>query len=249
MRKLLVVLTVGLAFATTAVGWADTLLVYEVHSPERVSPAGRKTGGTTRKRILIGANRVRIEEESAIKILVKDKHEIYTYVIGGAPIYCRHGFPLDLKSEIPADLYENLQRSLQDSGPGTAHTKALGARTVGKWPAQGTEIDVVAGASEEVKASAWLTDQLPQVDYALVSELLAALSSLSRSRPAAALTVELAKLPGVPVRIERDVRNEMEGASHQDEQLVSVEEHAASDDDYRPPKGAKRSEYFFCFEN
>lgn len=248
MRKLLVVLTVCMAFAATAVGWADTLLVYEVHSPERMSPMGRKTGGASRKRVLIGANRVRIEDESSVKILVKDKHEIYTYVTE-APIYCRHGFPLDLKSEIPGDLYENLQHNFQDSGPGTMRTKALSARTVGKWQAQGTQIDVVAGAGEEIKASAWITDQLPQVDYALVSELLVALSSLSRSRPAAAVTVELAKLAGVPVRVEREVRNEMEGASHQDEQLVSVEEHAASDEDYRPPKGVKQAESFFCFDH
>jgi hypothetical protein len=248
MRKLLVVLCATIALTAAGRSWADTLLVYEVHSPERVNPIGRKTGGTTQKRILIGSNRVRVEDETSVKILLKDKHEIYTYE-AGFKIYCRHGFPLDLKSEIPSDLYENLHGSPQDSGPGTVQTKALGTRTVGRWPAQGTQIDVVASASEEMKASAWVTDQLPQVDYALVSELLAALSSLSRSRPAAALTVELAKLPGVPVRIERDLRNAMEGASHQDEQLLSVEDHAATDEDYRPPKGIKRGEYFLCFDH
>jgi len=242
------VLAVLLALAAAGPAWADTLLTYDVTAPQAVGPNGRAMGGHYQRHVLIGPGRVRMEDDTSIRILREDKHEIYDVKQGGPnPFYCRHGWPLDLKSELPAELYQNLQSHPHDQGPAAVQLVALGERKVGQWLATGTRIEVSDAPDSWMKTSVWTTAQLPQVGYALVSELNVALAPLASSRPAIARAQEEAKLAGVPVRIEIYAKNDMSGETHTQMQLVAVEDHPSVEADYLPPKGLKRADYFLCF--
>jgi hypothetical protein len=235
-----------IAMLVAGPAWADTMLTYAVNAPESISPTGKASGGRFKRRVLVGPGRVRVEDDGSIMILREDRHEIYV-IRPSFPFYCRHGWPLDLKAELPGDLYQNLQAHPHDRGPAVVKTADLGGRKVGQWQASGTRIEVLDGPDSWTKTSVWTTSELPQVAYGLVSELQVALAPLANSRPATARAQALAKLPGVPVRIEEESKGEMSGETRMEEWLVAVEDRQAAEEDYLPPKGLKRGEYFLCF--
>jgi hypothetical protein len=243
MWKLLAAL---LALSAAGPSRADTLLTYDVNAPVAVGPTGTTTGGHFKRHVLIGQGRVRVEDQESVRILREDQHAIYDVKLG-APFYCRHGLPLDLKAELPADLYEGLQSNPHDRGPATVHLVTLGERKIGRWQATGTRIEVSDAPDSWTKVSVWTTTELPQAAYAPVAALNVALAPLSRSRLVTARAQEEAKLPGVPVRVEVDSRDDMSGEAHTEINLVAVEDHAATEADYLPPKGLKRGEYYVCF--
>jgi hypothetical protein len=225
---------------------ADTLLTYDVNAPVAVGVNGKATGGHYQRHVMIGQGRVRVEDQESVRILRQDQHEIYDIELGTSS-YCRHGLPLDLKAELPADLYEGLQSNPHDRGPATVHLVTLGERKVGRWQATGTRIEVSDAPDSWTKVSVWTTTELPQAAYALVAALNVAVAPLARSRLVTARTQEEAKLPGVPVRIEVDSRDDMSGDAHTEINLVAVEDHAATEADYLPAKGLKRAEYYLCY--
>ena len=225
---------------------ADTLLTYDVNAPVAVGPSGNTTGGHYKRHVLAGEGRVRVEDQRSVRILRQDRHEIYDIRLGSS-VYCQHGFPVDLKAELPADLYEGLRGNPHDKGPATVHLVALGQRKVGRWQATGTRIEVSDAPDSWTKVSVWTTTELPEAPYALVAALNVAMAPLSRSRLVTARMQGEAKLPGVPVRIEVDSRDDMVGDAHTAIDLVAVEDHAATEADYLPPAGLKRGEYYVCF--
>jgi hypothetical protein len=235
MRRYLPGLLVISLFAPPARVGADVLLTFQRNAPEMVSPSGHVLGGRTTARILLGADRVREEVGESVKILRRDTHALY--VTAGTD-YCQFRFPLDLKAELSRELYENLMLYPREEGQATIKTSKLPNRKVGAWKAIGTRIEI-RGPQSWRKVSIWVTDELPQIPYQLVSDLRLALAPLARSGVTLAFYQELAKLPGVPVRIEIDMEDPMLGLVHTDEELVRVEQRAATDDDYLPPKGHK----------
>lgn len=242
MRKLLSALLVIALCAPTATAGADVLLTFQRNAPEMVSPNGRVSGGRTRVRILLSADRVREETEEAVRILRRDAHTLYLGSVFG---YCQFRFPLDLKAELSPDLYENLLRYPREEGQAKVETSKLPNRRVGAWEAIGKRIEI-RGPQSWKKVSVWTTEQLPQVPYQLVNELRLALAPLARSNVALAFYQELARLPGVPVRIEIDMQDPLLGSVHTDEELIEVEQRAASDADYLPPKDMKRVSVDVC---
>jgi hypothetical protein len=242
MRRYLPGLLVISLFAPPARAGADVLLTFQRNSPEMMSPSGHVVGGRTTARILLGADRVREEGEQSLRILRRDTHALY---FKSGKDYCRFGFPLDLKAELSPELYENLMRYPREAGQATITTSRLPGRKVGAWNTIGTRIEI-KGPQSWKKVSVWTTDQLPQVPYQLLDDLRLALAPLARSSVTLAFYQELAKLPGVPVRMEIDTEDPLVGLVHTDEELVRVEERAATEDDYLPPKGYKQGDRDIC---
>jgi hypothetical protein len=250
MRKTVCALLVLLA----APAVADTLLTYTRTSPELESHAGHE-GGKEPIRILVGANRVRLEEPRFTAILRQDEQKVY-FLNRIVYSYSVIKLPVDAKQALSPELYQSIWGEHKDN-PLPVTSKATGkTATIGRWKAtehqlviEGVEPRRFASAgTSRLTASVWTTDQLDKALYAQVAELKIDIASLHPARGGRELAQALAALPGVPVKIVITQRG-AEGEVRITEELTSVEEKSATDVDYLPAREAQPQEFdiFYAF--
>jgi hypothetical protein len=248
MRKTVCALLILLA----APAAADTLLTYTRTSPELESAAGHE-GGREPIRILVGANRVRLEEPRFTAILRQDEQKIY-FLSGST--YSVIKLPVDAKQALSPELYQSIWGE-HKANPLPVTSKATGkAATVGRWKAREHRLEIdgveprrfASGGTSRLTASVWTTDQLAKALYARVGELKLDIASLHPARGGRELAEALAALPGVPVKIVITQRG-AEGEVRITEELTSVEEKSATDADYLPAPYAQSQEFdiFYTF--
>ena len=172
---------------------ADLLLTRKTH--EEGAPPGR---GESTQTIWLGSDRMRVEAEGRVTIVRLDQKKIFL-LDPAAKTAASIELPYDIMKYVPEDQAGLVTQLRAANAVKATLTPGDETKTIGSWNAQKSTLTIstARGIAEEVVL--WTTRDLP-VDTRGFVEMYGAFSGLMPGREA--IAEELAKLPGIPVRIE-----------------------------------------------
>lgn len=230
-----IVLAAAVLLATPA--FADYKLTLESHQDAfevqgKEQPAHDKT-----VTMWVGDDAVARDDGESLVIVRGDKlylvnHESRSYNVLDLPV--------DVIDLVPEEQRQQVRKMQQTARLDAEVTPSDESQEIGDWTARRYDVELSAQTGLRLEIVIWASDEVP-VDPAANRRLVAALASL---QPGGADWVDAtAVIDGFPVRRETTMHLSPDSSVTTTEELVKVEEMAAPEGIYGPPKGYEEAPF------